>query len=168
MRHTDETRALLSEARKGSLNPFFGRTHTPEVRERLSVSARNRNLSRTYEPAPQRIAIPGSIEIAYTAGMVDADGSIRFKTDHSTAVKVRRPFVSIYNTSRTLMDWLMDTYGHGCITKGNVGREQVLSWTLGGARDVFALVGAIRPHLIVKAEDADDVLECLRGRYGWE
>ena len=169
MLHTDETKALLSEMRTGSANPFYGKTHTAEAKARIAKSSRLRNQSRTYEPAPQRVTIPADpCVIAYLAGMVDADGSIRFKTDHSTSTKVRRPFLSVYNTSRPLMDWLMETFSHGCTAKGNMGREQVQSWTIQGARDVYALVTAIRPYLIVKKSDADTALEHLRGRYGWD
>jgi hypothetical protein len=105
--------------------------------------------------------------LTYVAGLIDADGSIRFKTDHSTKVKVRRPFVSVYNTNTELVAWLMATFGHGCVAKGNMGREQVFSWTIQGARDVYALLTAIRPWLIVKRGDADAALEYLREKYQW-
>lgn len=168
MRHTPETKAKLSKRRVGALNPFHGKTHTPEVKMRLSESARIRNLSRTYEPAPRRITLPSQDALAYVAGLIDADGSIRFKTDHSTQKRVPRPRVVIYNTSAPLIDWLCSTFDHGSVTKGNVGREQVLAWSITAARDVYALLTAVRPWLIVKADDADIALDHLREKYGEE
>lgn len=167
MRHTDETRAHLSSIRQGAANPFYGKTHTEETKLRIAESSRLRNQSRTYEPAPQRITIPGPETCAYLAGLIDADGSIRFKTDHSTKQKVRRPFVTVYNTNKDLITWLGETLGNGCVTKGNLGRDQVLAWTIQGAHDVYALLIAIRPWLIVKAVDADTALWYLREKYQW-
>lgn len=168
MRHTAATRSALSVARTGAANPFYGKTHTADARARISAAATHRNRSRTYEPAPQRITLPDEVTLAYVAGLIDADGSVRFKTDHSTSAKVRRPFVSIYNTSVPLIEWLVATFGHGCVSRGNLGREQVFAWTIQGARDVYALLVAVRPRLVVKGDDADDALEHLRRRYGWD
>lgn len=167
MRHTDETRAKLSAQRQGANNPFYGRTHTPETRQRISESSRNRNLARTYEPAPQRITVPSGWQLAYIAGLVDADGSIRFRTDNSTSKKVQRPFVAIYNTNVALIDWLVSTFGHGSVAKANMGRERVLAWSVTGARDVYALATALRPMLIVKASDADAAINFLKEKYQW-
>lgn len=165
MRHTAETKAHLSAIRQGSANPFYGRTHTAEFGE--DQAARNRMRTGPRDPLPQQIVIPDKALCAYLAGLIDADGSIRFKTDHSTRTKNRRPFVTVYNTSRELIDWLMATLGHGCVAHGNLGREQVLSWTVQGARDVYALLTAIRPWLIIKSADADTALWYLREKYQW-
>lgn len=165
MRHTQATRERLSALHSGERNPFFGLTHTPEVRARLSENARHRNRSRTYEPAPRRIALPDEATLAYVAGLIDADGSIRFKTDHSTQKRRPRPRVVIYNTSRPLIEWWLETFQHGSVTNGNKGREQVLAWSIAGARDVYALLAAVRPWLIVKGADADIALVFLREKY---
>jgi hypothetical protein len=162
VRHTPETKAKLSEMRRGERNPFYGRRHTPEARAKISAATRHRNLTgqRAYEPSPQRIVLPGEDTLAYVAGLVDADGSIRFSGG--------RPFIAIYNTNASLIAWLVETFGYGCLSNGNMGREQVRAWRLSAARDVYALVGALRPRLIVKAEDADIALAWLRDKYGWE
>lgn len=162
MRHTATTKAKLSEMRRGERNPFFGRKHTPETRAKIAESTRHRNLTgkRSYAPAPQRITLPDESTLAYVAGLVDADGSIRFSGG--------RPFIAVYNTSQELIAWLVNTFGYGCLSNGNMGREQVVCWRLGAARDVYALVSAIRPRLIVKAGDADIVLAWYREKYGEE
>lgn len=158
MRHTDATRAKLSEMRRGPRNPFFGRKHTEETKAKIAERTRINNLTRRYEPAPQRVVLPDEMTLAYVAGLVDADGSIRFARG--------RPFAGIYNTNRGLIDWLVATFGCGNLSNGNMGREQVVCWRLDRARDVYAFVSAIRPRLIVKAADADAALAYLREKYG--
>lgn len=157
MRHTDETKALLSEMRRGERNPFFGRKHSDETKRRIGERTRINNRTRRYEPLPQRIVIPDCETIAYVAGLVDADGSIRFAK--------KRPFAAIYNTNVDLIDWLCATFGAGNLSKGNLGRERVVCWRLDRALDVYAFVSAIRPRLIVKAADADAALAHLRAKY---
>lgn len=146
--------------RRGERNPMFGRKHTPEALALIGAGARVTNARRQYVPVPQRIVIPDETTLAYIAGLVDADGSIRFRKG--------RPFVSIYNTNTDLIAWLMRTLGHGSVSNGNLGREQVVAWSIQAARDVYALVTAIRPWLIVKADDADAALAHLLEKYGEE
>lgn len=158
MRHTDETKRKLSEMRSGERNPMYGRKHTPEALRRIGLASQATNARRQYLPMPQRVRIPDTETLAYVAGLVDADGSIRFSK--------RRPFIAIYNTSVPLIDWLVATFGCGNLANGNMGREQVVCWRLDRARDVYALVSAIQPRLIVKAADAVVVLAHLREKYG--
>lgn len=160
MRHTETTKQKLSDMRRGERNPMFGRKHTPEALKRIGVGARATNARRQYLPMPQRVVIPDETTLAYVAGLVDADGSIRFSG--------QRPFIAIYNTNAPLIQWLLDTFGCGNISNGNMGREQVVAWRLDRARDVYALVSALRPRLIVKAADADAALDHLRAKYGEE
>lgn len=157
MIHTAETKRKLSDMRRGALNPFYGRKHTPETRAKLAAHLRFCQSTRTYEPMPQRVVIPGPFDVAYLAGMIDADGSIRFRRG--------RPFVSVYNTYRPLIEWLMVTLRHGCVSKTTRGRLQVEAWTITAARDVYALLTAIRPHLKVKAADADAAIAHLVKKY---
>lgn len=162
MKHSTATREKISAMQTGERNSFYGRRHSPEARAKISAATRHRNLSgkRAYAPAPQRIVLPDEKTLAYVAGLIDADGSIRFSGG--------RPFIAIYNTSAALIEWLTATFGYGCISNGNKGREQVVAWRLSAARDVYALVSAVRPRLIVKAADADVVLAWLSDKYGEE
>lgn len=161
MRHTEEKKAKLSAMRRGSNNPFYGKKHTPEVLEGMRNRARALNANRTYAVQPQRLITPTSDAIrGYLAGMIDADGSIRFR-------KKTLPFVCVYNTYAPLLDWLRETLGCGSIYKTTKGREQVQCWQTTAARDLFALLTSIRPFLIVKASDADAVLAFLREKYEW-
>lgn len=158
MRHTEATKQKLSEMRRGR-NPFYGKKHSPEFRVRLSERTKAFNAKRQYAVQPQKITAPTGTTAAYIAGMVDADGSIRTRGG--------RPFVAIYNTHRPLIEWVMATLGHGCVTKGPMGRERVEAWTVSAAQDVWALIHAIYPFLIVKKGDADAVLKILSEKYKW-
>lgn len=92
MRHTAESKAHLSEMRKGDKNPFFGRKHTPETKEKLAKILRKNRPGIGFGLSPVKVAIPVGTELGYFAGIVDGEGSIRF-------VKKTRPFVAVYNTS---------------------------------------------------------------------
>ena len=48
----------------------------------------------------------------------------------------------------------------------NRGRVPCYTWEVGAARNVFRLVSALRPRLIIKDEAADLMLQSLRERYG--
>lgn len=159
MKHTHATKLKLSAMRRGELNPFYGKKHTPEFRAAQSARTRAYNAERKYQPSPQQIVAPTDHVAAYLAGMIDADGSIRFRRGY--------PFVAIYNTHRPLMDWLMLVLKHGSISNGNKGRKTVRAWNVHAARDVYALITAVYPFLIVKRRDADAALEYLRGKYEW-
>lgn len=158
MIHTAETKAKLSAIRRGDKNPFFGKKHTPEFRAQQSARTKAMNASRRYTVQPQKIITPTGDWRAYLAGMVDADGSIRFKAG--------RPFVSIYNTHKPLIVALLERMGGG-FSDGNLGRIQCYAWTITAARDVYAFVTSVRPLLIVKAGDADLVLAHLVEKYEW-
>jgi hypothetical protein len=160
MRHTDETKRKLSAMRSGERNPFFGKKHTPETLAKIAARTRLYNAQRQYIPHPQKIVAPTGALAGYLAGIIDGDGSVCF-------VK-KRPRVTVYGTCRPLMDWLKATLGNGSIGKHNTGRELNLSWTITAARDVHALLVAVRPFMIVKATDADEVLDFYRRKYGWE
>lgn len=159
MKHSRKTIAKLSAMRTGYRNPFYGRHHSDEFKAAQSARTRAYNATRQYEPSPQSIVAPSGPVAAYLAGMIDADGSVRFKRG--------RPFVSVYNTNVPLIDWLSKTLGGGTVSKGNMGRKQVFAWTITAARDVFALLCAVRPLMIVKASDADAALKFFQGKYEW-
>jgi hypothetical protein len=162
MVHTEETKRKLSEARKGKNNPFYGKHHTKEVREMLSEKVKIQNSSRQYDLLPQRIVIPLEMDLAYLAGFCDADGSIRFTHPNGKP----RPFIAFYNTNKDVISWILEKLQHGSVQYQNKGREQVQSVRIDGARDVYALTNALLPLLIVKRDDALNVINFLREKYG--
>lgn len=157
MRHTPETKAALSVARTGANNPFFGRTHTPEARAKMANATRAQNAARQYVLAPCAVTIPAGERLGYLAGLIDGEGSMRFVRS--------RPFVAVYG-ELVIAEWLRTNIG-GVYGKPDCrGRVPNYAWRVGGARDVYAVCRAIRPLLVVKGDDCDQVLTALEARYG--
>ena len=96
--------------------------------------------------------------LGYLAGLVDGEGTIGFARN--------RPFMAVYNTSTSLMEWLQSTIG------GNVGghdkRGRVISycWKVTSARNVYALCKTLESFLIIKGKRAREVMQYLEDRYG--
>jgi hypothetical protein len=158
MRHTAESKALLSEARKGEKNPFFGRKHTPETKAKLAKVLRENRPGIGFGLSPVKVKVPSGVELGYFAGIVDGEGSIR-------VIKKTRPFLAVYNTSQLLMDWLVDRVGGGIVSTDRRGRLPCMTWRVDGARDVYALCVALEPLLIAKRDDVRLVIEFLDAKY---
>jgi hypothetical protein len=159
MKHSKQTKAKLSKARKGELNPFYGKHHSDETKRKMAERTRLFNLtSRKYELSKQSIRIPPEPGLSYLAGVVDADGSIRFRRG--------RPFVSVYNGCDDLMRWLVKRVG-GQYKAGDLrGRVPNCTWSISAARDVYALCKALLPRLLVKQSDARAAMVALESKYG--
>lgn len=162
-RHSEETKRKLSDMRRGERNPFYGRTHTAEFKAARREETRAKNAAHQYEPAERKAKPLGFGTCAYLAGLIDADGSVGFYQARGQD----RPYLSIYNTHRPLMEWLVEETGCGSLSNGNMGREQVVQWRTSAARDLHALLYQIRPFMRVKGERADAVLRWLREKYPW-
>jgi hypothetical protein len=159
MRHTEESKNRLSEMRKGKNNPFYGKKHTAEAKEKMRKATKEYNIKRQYSLGPRTIKEIEDRDLMYLAGMVDADGSIRFRKD-------KYPFVAVYNQSEDLMKWLTTIIGGKVTGKDKRGRKPSYQWTVQGARDVFFLCYSLLPNLIVKGEDAIKVIIYLDNKYG--
>lgn len=159
-KHTEETKRKLSEDRKGENNPFYGKKHTEETKTKLAKVLREHRRDGVLSLSPLSISLPAQERLAYLAGLIDGEGSIRIR-------KKQYPFVAIYNTHQGLMDWLAQTIG-GRVGVDKRGREPQYYWTIGAARDVYCLVKAIYPYLIIKKQDADIVINFLEEKYGQE
>lgn len=159
MEHTIETREKLSKMRKGEANPFFGKRHTPETKAKLVAALCQHATKRTYEIAPPTIVIPSNLDLAYLAGIVDGEGSIKFAKN--------RPFVAIYNSNLDLIHWIERLTGIGALAGADRrGRVPCLTWRVGGSANVFLLCKALLPLLIVKKHDAEKVIQHLITKYG--
>jgi hypothetical protein len=163
MVHTEETKNKLSEMRKGENNPFYGKHHTEEFKKKLSERARLQNFKRQYDLQPLKAIIPSGNDIVYLAGFCDADGSIRFTRQNGKP----RPFIAFYNTNQEVINWIFNKFGGaGSIQYHNKGRLMVQSVRLDSAKDVYFVVRALLPFLIVKKEDALMVINFLETKYG--
>lgn len=158
MKHTEETKRKLSEMRAGERNPFFGRKHSPESIERIREAGRGRPGNRT--PAAQSVVVPEGVALGYLAGLIDGEGSIGVRAKGNQ-------FLSIYNTELAVMEWLTaNVGGHVGGSPDRRGRELCYCWTVQRARDVIAILCAVRPYLIAKAEDAERVRLYIEVTYG--
>jgi len=161
MRHTAESKAHLSEMRKGERNPFFGRKHTPETKAKLARVLRENRPGIGFGLSPVQVKIPEGIELGYFAGLVDGEGSIRF-------VKKTRPFVAVYNTSDAVIVWLLSRVGGAIAGRDTRGRVPCITWRIDAARDVYAVCSALDPLLKAKQTDARLVMSFLERKYGVE
>ncbi len=160
MRHTVASKQRLSRMRRGSGNPFFGRKHTPATRAKLAANLRSYQANRQIEISARTIRIPTEVSLGYLAGLIDGEGSVRFKRG--------RPFVAVYNTEKRIMDWLIAAVGGHVVGHDRRGRRVCYTWCVAGARDVWALCRALEPHTLAKRLDIAAALFDLRKRYGEE
>ena len=112
------------------------------------------------------VKIPQGERLGYLAALIDGEGSIGFTPTDGTG----RPHVTIYNTSRDLMRWLMREVGGHFGGHDTRGRQICYSWSISAAADVLAVCEAVAPLLIVKKVPAYKVIKHLKTKYsnlGW-
>jgi len=158
MKHTDATKNKLSDMRRGSNNPFYGKKHTEETRRYLGEILRRYRGNRQYDINPPTIIIPSGYDLAYFAGLVDGEGSIRFRRF--------RPFIALYNTDAVLFEWVQEKTGITPHWVDNRGRVPVWHWYVQSAKNVYTLGKALAPFLVVKQADVQAALAALEGKYG--
>ena len=96
---------------------------------------------------------------AYTAGLVDADGTIAIHLSGQRGGKGRivfKPLVQVYNTKLDLLEWLRGIYG-GRIEgdrphRANKGYKPCYRWCLNGAKNLRRFLPVIKPYLRVKLD----------------
>jgi hypothetical protein len=106
--------------------------------------------------------------IAYTAGMIDGEGSITVN-DNRTQVAV---FQSAKNSGETLCTWLRDHWGFGRV-RSHTGDSRgwvrgvfntMWCWDVAAKRDALFLLQTTLPYLIVKHDHAAASIAELRSR----
>ena len=104
----------------------------------------------------------------YLAGIVDGEGSLLLHKhrQYGRSTYQFRPRLSVGNTHRGLMEEMQRRHGGTLIS---VGRRQphhkdMYHWRVFAIPELVKLIPKIRPHLIVKARQADLLLEFLRLR----
>lgn len=98
-------------------------------------------------------------EKAYLAGLFDGEGSIGYYKKKTLGYHVSR--VTIYNTDAKVMDWLAKKVNFGSVTANRNFEHFVFAWIVSGNKHVVEFLTAIRPYLIIKAEQADLLLTSL-------
>lgn len=158
MKHTEATKHKLSMMRRGKNNPFWGRKHTRAVRRAMALRIRIFNSNRTYDLIPSKVRIPSGIDRGYLAGLIDGEGSIRFRKGS--------PFVAIYNSDSQMKRWLEKKTGIKARWSDYRGRVPGWTWNIQAAADVYKVCLELSPLLIAKRRDCGNALAHLIRKYG--
>lgn len=108
-----------------------------------------------------------STEAAYLAGIIDGEGTITIHRhkQHGRVTYQLRPRLIVSNTDMRLMRHLEGRYGGRIVAAQPKPRhKQAFLWRVCGMADILKLVEDVRPHLIVKAAQADAMLSFIRSR----
>jgi hypothetical protein len=100
-------------------------------------------------------------DAAYIAGLIDGEGCITYREKY--------PKVSIYNTSKELIEWIQKTLGLGTIhldvrRKGKERWKPCYTYGTSNFHDIYALLSRVLPYLKIKREKAIDVLRLIEKR----
>lgn len=113
----------------------------------------------------------GSAIYAYLAGIIDADGYITINRSQRGTTIYHAPQVGIAGTRRQPHDLAASLWGGnvGLFKPNNPSHREQYQWTRQGAAAV-AVIEAIRPYLLIKADHADLAIELWEhvqaGRFG--
>jgi hypothetical protein len=102
------------------------------------------------------VAVPGDIQ--YLAGLLDGEGHIAIQNKEHSCGRIQ-----INMTNAAPLEWCATTFGgnfNGPYDKGK-GKKKVYTWSTAQADTVVRILSQVRPHLKVKGEDADGVLDFL-------
>lgn len=108
------------------------------------------------------------IQLAYTAGIMDGEGSIGlYKCIAKTCVRGYRYRVGIYitNTNLGLMKLLKSWFGGTIETLKNrfPQRKQIYRWTMNGVSDQLNFLRLIEPYLTIKRSQAKLAIKFFEG-----
>lgn len=97
------------------------------------------------------------LERAYTAGLVDGEGSIGLTPWRSSHL----PIVTVTNTDVRVIEWLEARFSNGnrsTLTRNVLQHRPRLNWRLSGRR-AYAFLKELTPYLVLKGEQAELVFE---------
>ncbi len=108
-------------------------------------------------------------DYAYLAGIVDGEGTITIHRhrQHNRDSYQLRPRLIVANNHRGLLDALAERHGGSVISQPiprGVRRSPSFIWRVCSTDDILRLARAMRPHLIVKAAQADIMIAYLESR----
>ena len=87
-----------------------------------------------------------SLDLAYTAGLFDGEGTVAFTRQHSTGF--RAPFVSIASCTIAFMKFLHKRYGGNISTKRTYKKRHSKSFVWAARYDAaLRFLAAILPHM---------------------
>lgn len=107
-------------------------------------------------------------DLAYMAGIVDGEGTIGARRRTNSKGRVYIDFsLSVANTDKRLIDWIQDRFPAGVDLREQRQSDRhkpLYRWTTNG-RKGEEYITAIRPYLVIKAEQADTYV-ALRATIG--
>ena len=103
-------------------------------------------------------------ELAYIAGIIDGEGCISIAKSHSTMHLTPFVEVSMTNIECIRLLWTMTGMGKFDIRKRPAPRKTVYRWPVYKKLDIYLLLRAIHPYLVVKKEQAEVMLEFVARR----
>lgn len=101
-------------------------------------------------------------ELAYMAGIIDGEGTIsidyRFHRKNKSAHKYHRPYLSVPNTDKRLIDWIHQRFS-GCIAfRAAKNNSRALYEWHAKTSDLEKILNALLPYLFLKKEQAELIL----------
>ena len=97
----------------------------------------------------------------YVAGFVDGEGSITLQMQKNASGRHCRPILRIGNTNAHVLQLIRDFLGCGCInTMRRESKRWKPSWvlTIAGRKKLLPILISLRPYLVVKVAQADEVI----------
>jgi hypothetical protein len=112
-------------------------------------------MPRRYEPDPE-LPIATIAELAYTAGIVDGEGSVALTRWKNSFL----PFVQVTNTDRRIIDWLQERFGGSVyiFTRNSPIHKPRFNLRWVGKHSTALLI-VLLPYLVLKRQQAE---LCLR------
>ena len=102
----------------------------------------------------------------YLAGFVDGEGALTIiRIGRPNGRLYYRPVLTIGNTHLGVLQAIKDFVGAGWICNGRekrTNRKQIWAYTLTSGEKLVPLLAALRPHLIVKAAQADEIMAFVK------
>src|SRR6266850_6190872 len=105
--------------------------------------------------------------LAYVAGIIDGEGCIAIRQCKASGTR-RTPahsaIITVGNTSRKLIEYLVRLYGFGCVTYRAPTKERRGSylWTV-ESKNARAVIAPLRGFLVIKREQAALLIEFVDG-----
>jgi hypothetical protein len=104
---------------------------------------------------------PKKIDLAYTAGLMDGEGSVSLAVQGNTL----RIEVSCSQNTRTALDWLEKIYGGAVYEYKPKGRNSsIFNWKIYGEKAIEFLL-LIRPYMIIKSWNAEQAISIWEAKH---
>jgi hypothetical protein len=112
---------------------------------------------------PPNVKIPEVEKLAYLAGIIDGEGTIALHKSKPSAFEGRECKIEVSNTNDKLINWLLSNVGGKVYSQikrqpNGYERKPLMTWELHGTVNVYFLLRAIKPYLIIKKEEAEKVM----------